>query len=132
MNPRWLDLAERMNNFHGDHEEFLKQAADNEAYFEELIGVYDWVITDIGNYRWLTKEQILKLAFTRIYDLVAKSENAFFFFNKNRPLHDSVFDACFFAFLCMFIHQTKKIKGISITKFLEDNNPSMETFGVVQ
>jgi len=44
-------------------------------------------------------------------------------FDANSFYYDDIFEACMFSALCMFIHDTKKIKAMSISDFLYEHSP---------
>lgn len=121
--PRWYELVERAKNFHGDYELFQKQVIGNEVFFTELHMLHESIIVDLDKTYGKNSEQILKTLFESIYDFVAKGNEAFAIFGENTRIHDNVFEACFFTTLCMFIHGSKRIKGVSLRRFLYEHSP---------
>lgn len=92
---------------------------ETEEFLHEMEGISEWIVTDIENFPGLADKQILKMVFTRTYDLVFSE------FFDSEPIHDdAVFEACFFTSLCMFLHHSKRVSGKSIRKFIYDNSPN--------
>ncbi len=122
MKPFWYELVERAKNFYGDYELFQKQVVGNEAFYRELYNLKEDIIVDSAKVRELNSEQLLKTAFTRVYNFIAKMNDAFLIFDEDTRIHDDVFEACFFTTLGMFIHETKRIKGMSLRTFVYNNS----------
>jgi hypothetical protein len=121
--PRWKELVEREKNFRADYDLFQEHVKGNEAFFENLQAILESIILDLSKMRGLGEEQILKIIFSRVYNFVVMSNNTFSVFNDNSRLYENVFEACFFTTLCIFIHETKRIKGVSLREFLYKHSP---------
>lgn len=77
---------------------------------------------------------ILQLAFDCVYDFIALSQGEspfnpyYIFYNshnsrRDRSLYDNLFQASFFVSLCLFLHDTKRLPGISYAQLTERNTP---------
>ena len=120
--PRWHELIERAKNFHGDYNPFLEKAIKYEAFYVELHGLSEQIDVDIYKLRGLGIEQILKMIYKRTHNFIIISNNEFKIFEEDSPLYTNVFDACFLTTLCMYLHDTKRIKGMSVGKFIYHNS----------
>jgi len=119
--PAWLELAERTNNFHGEHKSFIKNAHEYESFFSELDWIRKTILVDLDKHYWLDREQTLKMVFKRVYNFVIMQNPKYEIFGSDWPYYDDtddIFEACMFTALCMFIHHSKKIKGIRDKNFL--------------
>ena len=121
--PRWYQLIERVKNFHGYHKSFVEKAKKNEAYFAGLQELCDQIDVDIDTLPGLSKEQSLKMIFKRLYNFAIRSSGAYRLFDESSSLYTNVFEACFLTSLCMFIHETKRIKGMTLRNFIYMNSP---------
>ncbi len=112
------ELIKRTKNFRGIPETL---AFRNELFSEELLGLTLMTEVDIYQVRGDT-EYILKLIFTRIFNLTTAFNCNIF--SKNSPIYEDIFNSCFFTVLCMFLHNSKRTKGMSLRKFLYLNSPN--------
>lgn len=119
---RWYELVDRVKNFHGDHELFQKRVVGNEAFYMDLYNLKEDIILDSCKVQELNSEQLLKTVFTMVYNFIAKMNDAFLIFDEDTRIHDDVFEACFFTTLGIFIHETKRIKGMSLRTFVYNNS----------
>ena len=73
---------------------------------------------------WCPKEmsasEILTKVFCDIYDTVAAD---FEIFQNHSIFYDSVYDSCLFTTLCLYLHNTKRIKGTSLGSFIYQHSP---------
>ena len=119
--PLWYELIERKDNFHGN---FDPLAIHDETYYEELQGLCEMIDVDLYELRYgLDKEDILKLIFTRVYNFVVSFNDDYKIFDYNTDIHDDVFDSCFFLMVCLFLYNTKRIKGMSLREFIYAHSP---------
>lgn len=114
------ELIKRTKNFRGIPESLAFQ---NELFSEELLGLTLMTEVDIYQIRGDT-EYILKLIFTRIFNLTTAFNSNYNIFSKNSPIYEDIFNSCFFTALCMFLHNSKRTKGMSLRKFLYLNSPN--------
>ena len=112
----WYELIERTNNFHGN---FDPLAAHNESYYQELQGLCELIDVDLYELRYgLDKDDILKLIFSRVYNFVVFFNDDYKIFDYNTDIHADVFNSCFFLMVCLFLYNTKRIKGMSLREFI--------------
>lgn len=113
------ELIKRAKNFRGIPEPLAFQ---NELFYEELHGLTLMTEVDIYKVRGNT-EYILKLIFTRIFNLTTAFNSNYNIFSKSSPIYEDIFNSCFFTVLCMFLHNSRRTHGLSLRKFLYLNSP---------
>lgn len=132
--PTWKDFVKRAENFHWDSARFIKQAEKDEDFFKVLHELCDTITRYLSkkaeeNHKenFSDKTQELRDAFSFIYNFIAEQSQDFTFFSDYAPkfasIYNEVFEACFFASVCTFIHETKRIDGTSLRKYLYDYSP---------
>lgn len=121
----WEELIERKKNFHGNFEVCEQQAAGNEDFCMALYDLKIDIIADLDKKSELNGEQILATVYHKIFNFVIRQHFESIIFIKDSPLHDNVYKACLFTTLCMFLHDTKRIKGMSLQEFLYKHSPQM-------
>lgn len=119
---KWHNLIENANNLYIDYELFEKHVLDYKPFYICLFDLKEALISAIHNENELSRTEILETIFATIYDFTTKSCLEFTYFTHHSPLHDSVYEACFFIVLCMFLHTTKRIDGKSLNLFTYDNS----------
>lgn len=67
-------------------------------------------------------ENILLTIFSNVYDFVATSDDDYSLFSSDMVIYDDVFDVCVFISLCMFLYETRRIKGKSLRRFIYDHS----------
>ena len=100
-------------------------------YFSELQGLAMGIEVDAQKLRGFSRDNLLKMVFSRVYNFVisfyAQSHGSngleYRLFDKNHDIYNEVFEACFFMSLCMFLYETKRIKGKSLRKFTYEQSP---------
>lgn len=122
--PRWHELIERAANFYESSNQFSIQTFENEQFFTELHTLYELLITGLIQMNDAGNEIILKKVFTNIYNFVVRTNDKFIVFGENSRFHSNVFEACFFTALCLFIQDSKRVKGLSLRKFVYNNSLS--------
>lgn len=115
------DIAKREENFFNG---VVPSTIARKRYYAEL----QWLTEDIGNVVVKLKgvdseENILRLIFSRVYDFVITHDvvtnNAnYCIFDDSKDVYGDAFDVCLFMSLCMFLYETKRIKGISLRKLI--------------
>lgn len=121
----WKELIERKKNFHGNFEVCEQQPAGNEGFYLALYDLKIDIIAGLDKKSELNGEQILATVFFQIFNFVIRQHFESIIFIKDSPLHDNVYKACLFTTLCMFLHDTKRIKGMSLQEFLYEHSPRM-------
>ena len=121
------EIAEREKNFFNGEP---RSTIGWERYYINLQLLADNVIADVINRmqeETYSKAEILRIVFAYVYDYVCAcvcdflmnhNEEYSKFLNKDQ----AAFDACFFMSLCMFLYDTKRIKGMSLRKFLYEHS----------
>lgn len=125
---RWHELIGRAKHFRGDDELFKKQALENEVFYMALYDLKENLIAGLGKIGELNRQQILERVFLEVFNFVTRQYSGFAVFCKNKILYEHVFEACFFTTLCIFINGTKRIKGISLRRFLYEYSPNQYNF----
>lgn len=120
INPESYKIVERAKNFHGN---INPLAIQNEFFYIELQGLCEMIEVDLEKMRGLSKEKMLKMIFSRIYNFVISFNDDYSIFDNNMLIYDDVFNACFFTALCMFLYNTKRIKGLSLRRFIYIHSP---------
>lgn len=121
-NSEWNNFIYRSENFYWNLNVSEINSTENKPFYETLYKLR----TDIINFlkeNSLSREQILEYVFSEIYTFITMRFFEFAYFLKGAPLYDSVYDSCLFTSLCMYLHNTKKIDGISLSKFTYENLP---------
>lgn len=119
-NPLWYELIERKDNFHGN---FDPLATHDELFYEELHRLCE-IIGDEINKSGSDEDNILRTIFLRVYAFVFFSNENYKIFSEDIHIYDSVCDACFFLTLCLFLYNTRRIKGMSLREFIYAHSPS--------
>lgn len=120
INPQLYKIVERAKNFHGN---FDPLAIQNELFYIELQDLCEMIEADLQKPRGISREQMLKMIFSRIYDFVISFNDDYSIFDNNMLIYDDVFNACFFTTLCMFLYDSKRIKGLSLRRFIYLHSP---------
>ena len=111
-------LFDRAMNFHFDSKSILRYMFEDISFLFAYIDAKESIIFDVRDNPGLTGTEIIDMVFLKIYDFVVANNDTFRLFGNETLLHDDVFDACFFSSICMFIHSTKRLSGVSLRKFL--------------
>lgn len=115
------NLINRINNFYGEGNS-QECHYESDPFFLELNGLKEGILVDIATVHGVQREQALKMVFTRTFNFAMLLNNNLRIFDKGSPFYDEVFKACMFTSLCIFIHTTKRIKGMSLTEFVKRQN----------
>lgn len=118
MEDNYKELIERAKNFHG---EFDPLTVHNEIYYQELQGLCDDIDACMDKIGGSDRDN-LKMIFSRIYNFVIHFNNDYAIFTQNSCIYNDVFKACMFNALCSFLHDTKRIKGLSLRKFTYEHS----------
>ena len=97
-------------------------------YFAELQGLVETMEADVQKLRGTSREQVLKTVFSRVYDFVIAHNDVTNstdcnIFGSDKDTYDDVFEVCFFMSLCMFLYDTKRVKGMSLREFIYKHSP---------
>lgn len=114
MENEYNELIKRADNFHGG---FDPLTVHSESYYQELQGLCDEMDVYIDKFGGSKKDN-LEMIFSRIYGFVIHFNNDYAVFDKNSYIYRDAFNACFFTALCSFLYDTKRIKGLSLRKFI--------------
>lgn len=87
--PLWHELIERKNNFYVNFEPL---AIYNEPYYEELQGLCEMIEVDIDKLRGISETQILKMIFSRVYNLAIRVNGDYDIFSNDACVYDDVFN----------------------------------------
>ena len=115
-------LVEHAKNFNDDYKLFMSQVKEDKAFFVRLQMVYESIFEVIEE-QDLDYKQSLELVFKNVFDYVVSCDDEFKIFTEGTRLYESVYNACFLVSLCLFIHSSKRIKGMSLRKFLYQHSP---------
>lgn len=113
------EIAEREKNFFNGE---LPSTIEGKSYYIDLQLLADNVIADYINRmndETYSKAEILRTVFAYVYDFVMDRNKEYRILDNN----EDVFEACFFMSLCMFLYDTRRIKGMSLRKFLYEHSP---------
>jgi hypothetical protein len=114
----FYEFIDRAKNFQGDFNCFQKHVSDNLSFFTRLNELNESIHYEWDDAKELSRRELLQNVFTRTYEFIVTIDNAFEIFDKDYKYFQSVFDACLFTSLCHFINTTKRIKGLSLRKFV--------------
>lgn len=124
----WYELVDRAQNFHNNIVLFEKDNIGYKFFYERLYDLKEELIKELDEVNELTGEIVLKTVLEEVYDFSIK-QDLFFENFENRSvfggdvvLYDSVFEACSYTALCMFLHNTTRIKGKTLREFVYQNS----------
>lgn len=122
------ELLKRLENFYTKRD---TATILDKSFYDELQGLCMQIAVDIQKLRGMSINQTLKMIFSRVYNFVISfNENYLIFddemginedysiFDNNMEIYDDVFNACFFNVLCLFLHHTKRLKALTLRKFI--------------
>lgn len=125
----WREFVDRAQKFHWNVELIKKQIAGNEFYFRMLYSLKKDIVNELDETGKLREKQVLEKVFLEIYNFAIRYDEQFIIFAEGVDpfvqgvhVHESVYEACFFTVLCMFLHDTKRIDGKSLRRFVYDNS----------
>lgn len=124
------DLAKREENFYGGKipsadDPFINEKKTYYIDLQLLVEEIEAIIQHVGAD---SMEDTLRLIFSHVYDFVVEyDENVknliYRSLNENESISGDVFEACFFISLCMFLHDSKRIDGMTQQEFVYKNDP---------
>ena len=127
--PEWREFVDRAGQFHWNVELIKNQIVGNEIFFRNLYSFKNNIVDELDETGNLSEKQVLKKVFSEIYNFTIRSDEQFIIFAEGVDpfvqgvyVHESVYEACFFTVLCMFLHDTKRIDGKSLRRFVYDNS----------
>lgn len=125
----WREFVDRAQKFHWNVELIKKQIAGNEFYFRVLYSLKKDIVNELDETGKLREKQVLEKVFLEIYNFAIRYDEQFIIFAEGVDpfvqgvhVYESVYEACFFTVLCMFLHDTKRIDGKSLRRFVYDNS----------
>lgn len=114
----WLETAK---NFQSD----LSQIVKDESLLKILNKIMNEINAKLPLIQGISELERIKFIFTHVYNRTIMSQSEymnnqmmFIIHPEFTDITDPIFDACFFTALCMFIHDTKQTKSISLRKFI--------------
>ena len=124
------DLAKREENFYNGKipsadDPFINKKKTYYIDLQLLVERIEAVIKRVGTD---SMEDTLRLIFSDVYDFVIeynkKTQNdCYCIFGKNESIYNDTFEACFFISLCMFLHDSKRIAGMTQREFVYKHDP---------
>jgi hypothetical protein len=118
----WFQLAERAKNFYGEYEPFLEWASYIQPLLTKLCEAVESILDDSDLLCAGSEKLLLDKTFSKIYDLLFEYIGRDVeMFGKVSPLYKNVFEACYFSSLSTFIHHSKRIDGMSISKIVDNS-----------
>ena len=120
------ELAKREENFYGGR---IPSTDEGKKYYAELQELIEQVKDEIGKLDETDdKGNILQLIFSHIYDFVIEynqkeQKDYYSIFSKDEPIYNDAFEACLFISLCMFLHDSKRIDGMTQQDFVYKYDP---------
>lgn len=116
--PQWYELIERAKNFRGNFEVFERQVSGNEVFYMALYDLKNDIIVSLDKKSGLNGTQVLTTVFSEIFNFIIRQHFESIIFLQDAHLKNDAYEACLFTTLCMFLHDTRRIKGISLREFL--------------
>ncbi len=117
------EFIDSAKNFYGDFSSSKNRFEKDISYSIRLYELYKSIQYDLCKKNEVDNIELLKNVYKRIYDFIIASDYEFKIYNKDQMVYQSVFDACLFTSLCMYINTTKRIKGLSLGKFVYKHSP---------
>jgi len=116
------ELAKREKNFYSSNP---VETPEQISFYTDLQEFTKQIEVDIDKLRGLNMEQILRMIVSRIYYFLIdyNADDLYNIFDHNTCICNDVLDASFFTTLCMFLHDTKRLKGISLQEFIYRHSP---------
>lgn len=108
----WRDLLDREQNFHDKGEWNIPE--DN-LFLAEFEGFYKSLENEVPK---LSRDSGLQLIYSRTYNFLVGLDFAFAIFARNTSLYQTIFDVCMFMGLSMFLHNTKRIRGVPFSQYV--------------
>lgn len=108
----WRDLLDREQNFH-DKDEW--NIPEDNLFLAEFEGLYKSLENEVPK---LSRDSGLQLIYSRTYNFLVGLDFAFAIFARNTSLYQTIFDVCMFMGLSMFLHNTKRIRGVPFSQYV--------------
>jgi len=113
------ELADREKEFFTKN---TPSTAEQLLYYTELQEFSKQIEVDIEKLRGLDQKQILRMIISRVYYFVTIRNN-YSLFDHSMAIYDDLLDVSIFTTLCMFLYDTRRIKGLSLRKFIYYHSP---------
>lgn len=115
------EIAKREENFFNGT---MPTTIEGKMYYADLQRLTDGIESDIDSLQnSKSRESILRVIFFRVYDFVVDHNADYCIFNCTKELFLDVMEVSFFISVCMFLYDSKHIKGSSLRRFIYDNSP---------
>lgn len=116
------DLIERAKNFNIDFKAFERYAVENASFFMDLYDLKNSILSDLDEAEEITNHQVLKTVFDEVFTLIFDNLEGFSPFKAQPSLYTSIYEACLFVSLCMFLNKSNRIKGSSLSPFTYEHS----------
>lgn len=114
----WNKFIERADNFHWNSKQVKQNMVEDRMLLEPICICKDSMIAEMDKSQKQNRKEFLNAFFNEFSYKIQ-----FIPFNNDLPLYDNVYAACYFISLCMFMHNTTRIKGKSIANFITEYSP---------
>lgn len=115
------EIAKREENFFNGA---LPSTLEGKIYYNDLQRLVENLEKYVNELQeTASEENILRVIFSRVYNFVIAHNSDYGIFDSDADLRNSVFEACFFLSLCMFLYDTRRVRGLSLRKFIYENSP---------
>lgn len=123
----WIDLVNRNKNFHNTIINSEADDLESKIFFENLYNFKEELVQKL-NEKDMTNTQKLDLFFHEMFKFTVFQGFEFTYFiegfavDENIFLFDSVFEACLYTSLCMFLHNSKRIQGKRLREIVYEHS----------
>lgn len=121
------ELAKREENFFNG---ILPTTSEEKLPYIDLQFLASKLVISVNKMQGTYSDaEIIRKVFAYIYDYLIDRDGAYKIFDKatdeteEPTLYDDIFDACLFISLCEFLYESKRIKGMSLRKFIYLHSP---------
>jgi len=118
----WHELIERNKHFHGNLELKDEEIIGNAEFSQNLYNLKNYILRILDDGNFSDHQHILHIVFSNIYDFIIGQDYTFDIFDISTNFYSHIYDALFFTSLGMFLHDTKRIRGKTLTEFIYDNS----------
>lgn len=117
----WNEFIKRADNFHWNSaqiKQLIMEVENSYGFFSSI----NHSITELKKPSRQGRKLFLNNLFSELYTAITMADIQFTYFLNSAPFYDSVYNACFFTSLCMFLHNSARENGKSITEFVYENS----------
>lgn len=118
-------ISDRAKNFRWNLEAFEECVRIEPNYYIALETLKDKIVafSTSDEAKVLSKSDLLLEIFSQIYHWIEASVFLPELFFNQQPLNNTIYETMLFSTLCSFFHTSRRIKGISLSKFVLDHHP---------